>query len=198
MAAPAAVGLADRSDRREGRGLAAALRTFRRLAVLGLLCGGLALPASAAAAVRESAFVERATTPYRATASCYDRPDWAALVDAGYPDLKGHETDVYGLWRYDLREVALPARACRTLEGWRRARASVLGIWIFVLGHELTHAQQSDLYDAPWGRPFDEAEADCGGYAKFEAIRLALGIRRKVSPPPRSFGACPLRRAHRR
>jgi hypothetical protein len=195
MAASAPVGLADRSDRQEGRGYAAALR---RLAVLGLLCGGLALPASGAAAVRESAFVERATTPYRASASCYDRPDWAALVDVGYPDLKGQETDVYGLWRYDLRQVALPARACRTLEGWRRARASTLGIWIFVLGHEITHVQQSDLYNAPWSRPFDEVAADCGGYAKFEAIRIALGIRRNVSPPPLSFGECPLRRAHRR
>ena len=198
MAEPAAVGLADRSDRQEGRGYAAALRTFRRLAVLGLLCGGLALPASAAAAVRESAFVERATTSYRASASCYDRPDWAALVDVGYPDLKGHEADAYGLWRYDLRQVALPARACRTLEGWRGARASAIGFWIFVLSHELTHAQQSDLYNAPWGRPFDEAEADCGGYAKFEAIRFALGIRRNVNPPPRSFSKCPLKRAHRR
>jgi hypothetical protein len=198
MAASAPVGLADRSDRQEGRGYAAALRTFRRLAVLGLVCGGLALPASAAAAVRESPAVERATTPYRASVSCYDRPDWAALVGAGYPDLQGHETDVYALWRYDLRQVALPTRACRALEGWRRARTSALGIWVFVLGHELTHAQQSDLYDAPWGRPFDEVEADCGGYAKFEAIRLALGIRREVSPPPRSFSRCPLKRAHRR
>jgi len=128
------VGLVDSSDRQEGRGYAAALRTFRRLIVLGLLCGGL----------------------------------------------------------------ALPARACRTLEGWRRARASTLGFWIFVLGHELTHAQQSDLYNAPWGRPFDEAEADCGGYAKFEAIRFALGIRRTVNPPPRSFSECPLKRAYRR
>jgi hypothetical protein len=195
MAAPAALGLA---DRQEGRGYAAALRTFRRLAVFGLLWGGLAFPASAAAAVHESAFVERATISYRASASCYDRPDWAALVDVGYPDLKGHEADVYGLWRYDLRQVALPARACRTLEGWRRARTSAIGFWIFVLGHELTHAQQSDLYNAPWGRPFDEMEADCGGYARFEAIRFALGIRRKVDPPPRSFSKCPLKRAYRR
>jgi hypothetical protein len=198
MAAPAAVGLADRSDRQEGRGHAAALRTFARFAVLGLLCGAFVLPATAAAAVRESTFVERATTLYRASASCYDNRDWAALVDAGHPDLKGHETNVYGLWRYDVRQVALPARACRTLEGWRHVRGSTLGIWIFVLGHELTHAQQSDLYDAPWGRPFDEVEADCGGYAKFEAIRLALGIRRNVNPPPRSFSNCPLKRAHRR
>jgi hypothetical protein len=195
MAAPAALGLA---DRQEGRGYAAALRTFRRLAVFGLLCGGLAFPASAPAAVHESAFVERATISYRASASCYDRPDWAALVDVGYPDLKGHEADVYGLWRYDLRQVALPARACRTLEGWRRARTSAIGFWIFVLGHELTHAQQGDLYNAPWGRPFDEMEADCGGYAKFEAIRFALGIRRKVDPPPRSVSKCPLKRAYRR
>jgi len=28
--------------------------------------------------------------------SCYDGLDWAALVDSGYPDLKGHEAEVYG------------------------------------------------------------------------------------------------------
>jgi hypothetical protein len=67
-----------------------------------------------------------------------------------------------------------------------------------VLGHELTHAQQSDFYNAPWSRPFDEVQADCGGYAKFQSIRLALGIKRAVSPPPRSFTRCPAKRAKRR
>ena len=66
--------------------------------------------------------------------------DWAALVDSGYPDLKGHEAEVYGLWRYEIRQVALPVRGCRALEGWRHAQAARLSIWIFVLGHELTHA----------------------------------------------------------
>jgi hypothetical protein len=164
--------------------------------VAGLLCA-LALAAPAAGAVRESGFVERATTQYRATARCYAARDWAELVDAGYPDLKGHESEVYGFWRYDRREVALPARGCAALERWRTARASVLGLWIFVLGHELTHAQQSDLYNAPWSRPFNEVQADCGGYAKFESIRLALGIRRVVSPPPRSLTRCPAKRAKR-
>jgi hypothetical protein len=165
--------------------------------VAGTLCA-LALTAPALGAVRESAFVERATTPYRASARCYAPRDWVALVDAGYPDLKGHESDVYGFWRYDRREVALPARGCAALEKWRTARASVLGTWIFVLGHELTHAQQSDLHNAPWSRPFDEIEADCGGYAKFQSVRLALGIRRAVSPPPRTFTRCPAKRARRR
>jgi hypothetical protein len=163
----------------------------------GMLCV-LALAGPASGAVRESAFVERATTAYRATVGCYGVREWAGLVDAGYPDLKGHETDVSGFWRYDRREVALPARGCAALERWRSARASVLGMWIFVLGHELTHAQQSDFYNAPWSRPFDEVQADCGGYAKFQSIRLALGIKRAVSPPPRSFTRCPAKRAKRR
>jgi hypothetical protein len=162
--------------------------------VVGMLCV-LALAAPASGAVRESAFAERATTAYGATVGCYGIRDWARLVDTGYPDLKGHETDVYGLWRYDRREVALPVRGCSALEGWRKARAGALGLWIFVLGHELTHVQQSDFDNAPWSRPFDEVEADCGGYAKFESVRLALGIRRTVSPPPRSFTRCPAKRA---
>jgi hypothetical protein len=49
--------------------------------------------------------------------SCFDGLDWAALVDSGYPDLKGHEAEVYGLWRYEIRQVALPARGRRALEG---------------------------------------------------------------------------------
>lgn len=164
--------------------------------VAGVLCA-LALAAPASGAVRESPFAERASSPYRATVACYGARDWAELVDTGYPDLKGHERDVYGLWRYDRREVALPARGCATLEKRRAARAAALGLWIFVLGHELTHAQQSDLDHAPWSRPFDEAEADCGGYAKFQSIKWALGIRRAVEPPPRRFTRCPAKRAKR-
>jgi hypothetical protein len=49
--------------------------------------------------------------------SCYDRRDWAALVDSGYPDLKGREAEVYGLARYEIRQVAMPARGRRALEG---------------------------------------------------------------------------------
>lgn len=165
--------------------------------VAGLLCV-LALAGPASGAVRESGFVERATNAYRATVGCYGTRDWAALVDAGYPDLKGHEADVYGFWRYDRREVALPARGCTVLERWRTARAKALGTWIFVLGHELTHIQQSDFDNAPWSQPFDEVQADCGGYAKFESVRLALGIRRAVTPPARSFTRCPTRRARHR
>lgn len=172
--------------------------TYRGTAGIGfvaaMLCA-LALAAPASGAVRESSFVERATTPYGASTRCYGTRDWAELVDAGYPDLKGHESEVYGFWRYDRREVALPARGCAALEKWRTARTSVLGTWIFVLGHELTHAQQTALYHAPWSRPFDEVQADCGGYAKFQSVRLALGIRRAVAPPPRSFTRCPARRA---
>lgn len=167
----------------------------RPLALLVLLSCALVLAAQARGAVRESGFIERATTPYRATASCYDRPDWAALVDAGYPDLKGHENDVWGLWRYELRQVALPVRGCRALERWRTVTASRVSIWIFVLGHELTHAEQSDVYNAPWSRPFDEVEADCGGYAKFDRLKHVLGIKRRLQPPPRSFSRCPLKRA---
>jgi hypothetical protein len=165
--------------------------------VAGLLCV-LALAGPASGAARESAFVERATTAYRATVGCYGTRDWAALVDAGYPDLKGDEADVYGFWRYDPREVALPARGCNVLERWRSARTRVLGTWIFVLGHELTHVQQTDFHNAPWSRPFDEAQADCGGYAKFESVRLALGIRRAVTAPARSLTRCPMRRARHR
>lgn len=163
-------------------------------AVLAGLCA-IVLPASAGGAVRESPFVERATAPYHATASCYDRSDWASLVDAGHPDFKGHESDIYGLWRYDLRQVALPVRACRALERWRRTPSAVLGVWIFVLGHELTHVQQTDLYGAPWSRPFDEVEADCGGFAKFARTKHDLGITQPVSPPPRAFTRCPLKTA---
>ena len=47
-------------------------------------------------------------------------------------------------------------------------------------------------------RPFDEVEADCGGYAKFVSLKLALGIKRAVQPPPRTFTRCPLKRAHHR
>jgi hypothetical protein len=49
----------------------------------GLLAAGLcalAVAAPALTAVRESSFLERTTTRNHATASCYDRPDWAALV----------------------------------------------------------------------------------------------------------------------
>jgi len=67
-----------------------------------------------------------------------------------------------------------------------------------VLGHELTHAEQSDLYTAPWSRPFDEVEADCGGLAKFQAIKLELGITRQLRPPPRNFTRCPLKKARAR
>ena len=163
----------------------------------GVLCT-LALAAPAAGAVRESAFVERATASYRATTSCYDRPDWAALVDGVHPDFKGHESDVYGLWRYDVRQVALPGRGCAALERWRRTPAATLSVWIFVLGHELTHVEQSDLYNAPWSRPFDEVEADCGGFAKFDRLRHALGITRQLRPPPRGFARCPLKTAKSR
>ena len=154
------------------------------------LCS-LTLPVSAAASVRESAFVERATASFHATAACYDRPDWAALVASGHPEFRGHESEVYGLWRYDIRQVALPARGCSTLERWRQAPPDKVSLWIFVLGHELTHVQQSDLYNAPWSRPFDENEANCGGLAKFQRLRIALGITRRLSPPPRYLVGCP-------
>ncbi len=162
-----------------------------------VLCS-LTLPVSAGAAVRESAFVERATASFRATADCYDRADWAGLVASGHPEFKGHESDVYGLWRYDIRQVALPARGCAALERWRRASAETLSLWIFVLGHELTHVEQSDVYDAPWGRPFDENEANCGGLAKFQLVRRALGISRRLRPPSRNLVGCPLRTARRK
>jgi hypothetical protein len=196
MAAPAAAGFAQLSDRREGRGLAAALSSFAATLVAAAGCA-LALTATASSAVHDSAQADRAAAPYRATVGCYDRADWAALVRSAYPHEKGHETDVYGLWRYEQREVALPSRACLSFERWRTAKPGMLGIWIFVLGHELTHAQQTDLEGAPWQRPFDEVEADCGGYAKFASIKLALGIKRAVQPPPRSFTRCPLKRARR-
>ena len=169
----------------------------RRLLTVSVVIAALAcvLAGGVAGAVRESRFAERATAPYRATVDCYSRADWAALVDSGYPDLKGHEAEVYGLWRYEIRQVALPVRGCRALEGWKHAQAARLSIWIFVLGHELTHAEQSDVYNAPWSRPFDEVEADCGGFAKFEQLRRALGIKRHLKPPPRSFARCPARRA---
>jgi hypothetical protein len=170
-------------------------RSIGRVAVLAALACALALPSAARSAVRESPFVERASAGYRATTSCYDRPDWAALVRGGYPDLRGHETEVYGLWRYEIRQVALPTRGCRALERWRHSPPGIVSVWIFVLGHELTHAEQSDLYDAPWSRPFDEVEADCGGFAKFRRIKLELGITRQLRPPPRDFTRCPLKRA---
>jgi hypothetical protein len=170
-------------------------RSSARLGLLAALLYVLALPATARSAVRESPLVERATAPYRATTSCYDRGDWAALVDEGYPGLKGYETDVYGIWRYGIRQVALPARGCSALEGRRQTPAAIVSMWIFVLGHELTHAEQSDLYNAPWSRPFDEVEADCGGLAKFARIKLALGITRHLRPPPRTLTRCPLRTA---
>lgn len=155
----------------------------------------LSLSAPARAAVRESAFVERATASFRATASCYGRPDWANLVVSGHPEFKGHESDVYGLWLYDIRQVALPARGCTALERWRSTPASRVSLWIFVLGHELTHVEQSDLFNAPWSRPFDEREANCGGIAKFERIRIALGITRRLTPPSRQLVGCPARAA---
>jgi hypothetical protein len=158
------------------------------VAVVGLCF--LTLPVSAGASVRESAFVERATASFHATAACYDRPDWTALVASGHPEFKGHENDVYGLWRYGIRQVALPARGCSALERWRQAPGEKVSLWIFVLGHELTHVQQSDLYNAPWSRPFDENEANCGGLAKFQRLRIALGIARRLSPPPRGLVGC--------
>jgi hypothetical protein len=156
------------------------------------------IASGARAAVRESAFVEHATAPWRATASCYDAPDWARLVVSGHPEFKGHESDVYGLWRYDIRQVALPARGCITLARWRRTAAASVSLWIFVLGHELTHVEQSDWYDAPWARPFDENEANCGGLAKFERVRILLGIDRRLRPPSRELVGCPLRTTRRR
>ena len=196
MAASAAARVAHLSDRREGRGLAAALSSFAATLVAIGGCA-LALTATASTAVHDSAQADRAALPYRATVGCYDPVDWATLVRSAYPDEEGHETDVYGLWRYEQREVALPSRACLSFERWRTAKPRMLGIWIFVLGHELTHAQQSDFEGAPWQRPFDEVEADCGGYAKFVSLKLALGIKRAVQPPPRSFARCPLKRARR-
>jgi hypothetical protein len=173
-------------------------RRIGRIGALAALVCALVLPAAARSAVRESTFVERASATYRATTSCYDRPDWAALVSGGYPDLRGHETEVYGLWRYQIRQVALPARGCRALEQWRQSPAMIVSVWIFVLGHELTHAEQSDLYNAPWSRPFDEVEADCGGFAKFQKIKLELGITRQLRPPSRDFARCPLKKAKAR
>jgi hypothetical protein len=169
-----------------------------RIGVLAALVCALALPSAARSAVRESPFVERASAGYRATTSCYDPPDWAALVSGAYPGLRGHEAQVYGLWRYEIRQVALPARGCSALERWRQAPAVIVSVWIFVLGHELTHAEQSDLYNAPWSRPFDEVEADCGGLAKFQTIKLELGITRQLRPPPRGFTRCPLKKARAR
>ncbi len=166
-----------------------------------LLCAltcALVLPASAQSEVHVSRFVERATAPYRTTVSCYDAPDWAALVRSGYPDLRGHETTIYGLWRYEIREVALPTRGCTALERWKATPAPTVSVWLFVLGHELTHAEQSDVYNAPWSRPFDEVEADCGGFAKFWRLKLALGITARLRPPPRDFARCPLKRAQPR
>jgi hypothetical protein len=161
--------------------------------VAALCC--LSVVASAAGAVRESAFVERATVGFRATTGCYDRAEWAVLVAAGHPEFKGHESDVYGLWRYDIRQVALPARGCAALERWRRTAAETVSLWIFVLGHELTHVEQSDRYNAPWSRPFDEREANCGGLAKFQRVKNALGISRRLRPPSRRLVGCPLRTA---
>ena len=174
-------------------------RPIGRLGALAtaVLCF-LALPVSSRAAVRESPFVERATSGYRATAACYDRRDWATLVVSGHPDFTGHESDILGLWRYDIRQVALPARGCNALERWRRTPAATLSLWIFVLGHELTHVEQSDWYNAPWSRPFDENEANCGGLAKFQRVRIALGITRRVRPPSRDLVGCPLRPARPR
>jgi hypothetical protein len=171
--------------------------TRRGSGLIGLIAAllSLVLPSPAAAGVRESAFVARATGPFQATTSCYDRAEWVGLVDSGHPELKGQEGGVYGLWLYDLRQVALPARGCDALEQWRHARASVVSTWIFVLGHELTHVQQSDLYDAPWSRPFDELEADCGGDAKFARIVHDLGITRQLPPPPWFLSSCPAKKA---
>ena len=197
MAASAAAGLAHLSDRREGRGIAAALSSFAATLV-AVGCCALALAATASSAVHGPGQADRAAEPYRATVACYDPGDWATLVRSAYPNEKGHENDIYGLWRYEQREVALPSRACFSFQHWRAAKPGLLAIWIFVLGHELTHAQQSDFEGAPWQRPFDEVEADCGGYAKFVSLRLALGIRREVPPPPRDFTRCPLKRAHHR
>ena len=173
-------------------------RSIGRVAVLAALACALALPSAARSAVRESPFVERASAGYRATTSCYDRPDWAALVRGGYPDLRGHETEVYGLWRYEIRQVALPTGGCRALERWRHSPPGIVSVWIFVLGHELTHAEQGDLYNAPWTRPFDEVEADCGGLAKFQRIKLELGISRRLRPPSRELTRCPLKEAQPR
>jgi hypothetical protein len=185
------------SDRREGRGIPAALSSFA--ATLFALGGcALVLVTTASGGVRDSARADRAAAPYGATVGCYDRQDWAALVRSAYPEEKGHETEVYGLWRYERRQVALPSAACLMFEHWRTAKPAPLGVWIFVLGHELTHAQQTDLEGAPWQRPFDEVEADCGGLAKFASLRIALGIKRAVQPPPREFTRCPLKRARRR
>jgi hypothetical protein len=177
--------------------VAAALSSLAATLVAIVGCA-LVLATTASGAVHDSARADRAAAPYRATVGCYDRGDWAALVRSAYPEEKGHETEVYGFWRYEQRQVALPSGACLALEHWRTAKPALLGIWIFVLGHELTHAQQSDLEGAPWQRPFDEVEADCGGLAKFASLRLALGIRRAVQPPPRDFTRCPLKRARRR
>ena len=171
------------------------MRRIGRIGSLAALACVLAFPASAHGSVRSSSFLDRVTVSYRATASCYDRPDWAALVRSGYPSLRGHETAVYGLWLYEVRQVALPVRGCTALERWRTTSAAKVSLWLFVLGHELTHTEQTDFYNAPWSRPFDEVEADCGGYAKFERLRLGLGIRRKLSPPPRYFTRCPLKQA---
>ena len=177
--------------------MAAALSSFA--ATLVALGGcALVLATTASGAVHDSARADRAAAPYGATVGCYDRQDWAALVRSAYPEEKGHETEIYGLWRYEQRQVALPSVACLAFEHWRTAKPAALGIWIFVLGHELTHAQQSDLEGAPSQRPFDEVEADCGGLAKFASLRLALGIKRAVQPPPRDFTRCPLKRARRR
>jgi hypothetical protein len=165
--------------------------------LVAVLCS-LVLPARADAAVRDSPFVGRATASWGASVRCYDQPDWARLVASGHPEFKGHESDVYGLWRYDIRQVALPVRGCVALERWRRTRPETVSLWIFVVGHELTHVEQSDWYDAPWGRPFDENEANCGGLAKFQRVRALLGIARRLSSPSRQLVGCPVKAARPR
>jgi hypothetical protein len=162
-----------------------------------VLCA-LAVAVPAVAAVRESRFVERATAANHATVSCYDRRDWAKLVVTSHPEFRGHVTDVYGLWLYESREIALPAKGCTALTRWRQTRADRLSLWIFVLGHELTHVEQTDWYNAPWSRRFDETEANCGGLAKFSRIKRALGISRRLTPPARDLVGCPLRSARPR
>ena len=101
--------------------------------------------------------------------SCYDRRDWADFVDSGYPDLKGHEAEVYGLWRYEIRQVALPARGAGRWKGGaeRPGLASASGFSCSATSSRTPSRATST--NAPRSRPFDEVEADCGGFPKFGA-----------------------------
>ena len=118
----------------------------RRRVVLSCALG-LAPPALAS--VRESSFVERAAAPYRATVSCDDRPDWSAPSTPAIPTEgpRGGGLTASGATRSGRSRFLFAAAACSRGGGRPRLRSPQhLGL---ALGHELTHAQQSDFYNAP-------------------------------------------------